>query len=65
MTIQIVRLVIIAVHALAADDEYHTLVLTPNDPAIVFEKIVVDAGGYQPSYLFMDESPCRIDEGQK
>lgn len=43
----------------------HTLTLQPTDPAIVFEKVVVDAGGYQPSYLFMDESPCRIDAGQK
>ena len=54
---------IVTLHA--ADDEYHTLTLTPNDPAIVFEKMVVDAGGYQPTYLFMDESPCKIDEGQK
>lgn len=45
--------------------DVHTLTLRPDDPAIVFEKIVVDAGGYQPSYLFMDESPCRIDAGQK
>ena len=40
-------------------DKMHTLTVQPNDPAIVFEKIIVDAGGYQPSYLFMDESPCR------
>ena len=46
-------------------NDVHTLTLRPNDPAIVFEKVVVDAGGYQPSYLFMDESPCRIDAGQK
>ena len=45
--------------------EWHTLTIRPDDPAIVFEKVVVDAGGYQPSYLFMDESPCRIDAGQK
>ena len=45
--------------------EVHTLTLYPDDPAIVFEKIVVDAGGYQPSYLFMDESPCKIDASQK
>ena len=37
----------------------HTLTLRPLDPAIVFEKIVVNNGGYQPSYLFMDESPHR------
>lgn len=34
----------------------HTITIAPNDPAIVFEKIVIDAGGYQRSYLFMDES---------
>ena len=47
------------------EGDLHTLVLRPDDPAIVFEKVVVDAGGYRPSYLFMDESPCRIDAGQK
>lgn len=35
----------------------HSLTLTPLDEGIVFEKIVVDCGGYVPSYLFMDESP--------
>jgi len=39
------------------DKDVHTLTLHPNDPAIVFEKIVIDDGGYQPSFLFMDESP--------
>ena len=34
----------------------HELKLQPRHPGIVFEKIVVDFGGYQPSYLFMDES---------
>ena len=34
----------------------HLLTLCPEDPAIVFEKIVVDAGGYQPQFLFSDES---------
>ncbi|MGQ1948782.1 glycosyl hydrolase 115 family protein [Geofilum sp. OHC36d9] len=33
------------------------LTLTPLDPGIVFEKIVLDFGGYKDSYLFMDESP--------
>ena len=45
--------------------DVHTLTIQPDDPAIVFEKVVVDAGGYKPSYLFMDESPCKIDAGQK
>ena len=34
----------------------HQLTLCPEDPAIVFEKIVVDAGGYKPQFLFSDES---------
>jgi hypothetical protein len=34
----------------------HTLTLHPRHTGIVFEKIVVDYGGYQPSYLFMNES---------
>jgi hypothetical protein len=34
----------------------HELTLSPRHPGIVFEKIVVDFGGYQPSYLFGDES---------
>ena len=34
----------------------HELTLRPKHPGIVFEKIVVDFGGYQPSYLFMNES---------
>lgn len=41
----------------AAKDGVQTLILKPLDPGIVFEKIVVDCGGYQPSYLFMNESP--------
>jgi hypothetical protein len=34
----------------------HELTLSPRHPGIVFEKIVVDFGGYKPSYLFMNES---------
>ena len=34
----------------------HELKLQPRHPGIVFEKIVVDWGGYKPSYLFMNES---------
>lgn len=40
-------------------DGTQLLTLKPLDPGIVFEKIVVDCGGYQKSYLFMDESPCK------
>ena len=38
----------------------HTLTLHPKDPGIVFEKIVVDLGGYRPQYLFGVESPYTI-----
>ncbi|MBQ8462621.1 MAG: glycosyl hydrolase 115 family protein [Prevotella sp.] len=34
----------------------HTLTLHPCHPGIVFEKIVVDFGGYQPAYLFGTET---------
>ena len=42
-----------------AGDGSHELTIHPCHPGIVFEKIVVDFGGYQPSYLFMDESAYR------
>jgi len=34
----------------------HTLTLQPRQPGIVFEKVVVDYGGYKPQYLFGQES---------
>ena len=37
----------------------HLLTLAPDDPAILFEKIVIDAGGYKPQFLFGQESPCK------
>ena len=37
----------------------HQLSFHPDDPAIVIEKIVVDAGGYEPQFLFGAESPVR------
>lgn len=44
-------------------DGMQILTLTPMDPGIVFEKIVVDFGGYQESYLFGNESPNkRVDK---
>ena len=42
---------------LDASREVHTLTLHPQDPGIVFEKIVIDLGGYHPQYLFGTESP--------
>lgn len=44
------------VPAPAADGSV-VLSLSPLDPGVVFEKIVVDAGGYEKSYLFGEESP--------
>lgn len=38
-------------------DGYHNLTLSPLDPGVVFEKIVVDYGGYEESYLFGTETP--------
>ena len=42
----------------ASGDGTYTLNFRPRDPGIVLEKIVVDYGGYRPSYLFGNESPC-------
>ena len=42
---------------ISGDGEFHTLTLHPQDPGIVFEKIVIDLGGYQKQYLFGNESP--------
>jgi len=42
-------------------DGMQVLTLSPLDPGIVFEKIVVDFGGYKNSYLFMDESGSKRD----
>lgn len=33
-----------------------TLTIRPLDPGAVFEKVVVDYGGYRPTYLYMNES---------
>lgn len=40
-------------------DGMQILTIKPLDPGIVFEKIVIDYGGYKPSYLFMDESASK------
>jgi len=36
--------------------DMHELTISPKHPGIVFEKIVVDFGGYKPQYLFGEES---------
>lgn len=37
----------------------HTLSIRPIEPGTVFEKIVIDCGGYRKSYLFGEESPVK------
>lgn len=39
-----------------SDDGYALLTITPLDPGIVFEKIILDLGDYQSSYLNLPES---------
>ena len=36
--------------------DMHELTISPKHPGIVFEKIVVDFGGYKPQYLFGEET---------
>lgn len=43
----------------ARKDDMHELILHPCHPGIVFEKVIVDFGGYQPQHLFGEESPVR------
>lgn len=47
---------------LAPQNGLQTLTLKPLDPGIVFEKIVVDFGGYRKTYLFMSFSVCQRDK---
>ena len=39
-----------------ASGDIHELTIRPKHPGIVFEKIVVDCGGYQSQYLFGEET---------
>lgn len=43
----------------ATGNTMQTLTLKPLDPGIVFEKVVIDLGGYKDSYLFMNETVNR------
>ena len=45
-----------------ASKTIHTINLHPQDPGIVFEKVVIDLGGYRPQYLFGKESPKTYQE---
>jgi hypothetical protein len=37
-------------------NDIHVLTIRPLDPGIVFFKLIVDDGGYEPAYLHMPES---------
>jgi len=55
----VARRVVETVSTLPATAGWQDLVLRPLDPGIVFEKIVIDYGGYTPRFLFGEESPAR------
>ena len=42
---------------LDSNSDIHTLTIHPQDPGIVFEKIIIDFGGYSKQFLFSKESP--------
>ena len=46
---------------LPASAGWQDLVLKPLDPGIVFEKVVIDYGGYTPQFLFGNESPAYME----
>ena len=39
--------------------DVHELTISPKHPGIVFEKIVVDFGGYKPQYLYGEETSVK------
>lgn len=53
------RVVENTVELTANGDEMHTLTIHPRHPGIIFEKIVVDYGGYQSQYLFGKETDVK------
>ena len=52
----VARRVVETVSELPAAPGWQEIVLRPLDPGIVFEKVVVDYGGYTPQFLFGEES---------
>lgn len=44
-----------------AKDNIHTITFRPLDLGIVFYKIIVDCGGYEDTFLKMNESPYTLD----
>ena len=45
-----------------SNKEVHELTIHPKDPGIVFEKIIIDLGGYSKQFLFGKESPKTYDK---
>ena len=41
--------------------DFHTVTLTPKHPGIVFEKVIIDFGGYHGEYLFGPESEIKVE----
>ena len=54
----VARRVVETITDLPASAGWQDLVLKPLDPGIVFEKVVIDYGGYTPQFLFGNESPA-------
>ena len=54
----VARRVVETVSEMPAQAGWTELELRPLDPGIVFEKVVVDYGGYTPQFLFGEESPA-------
>ena len=52
----VARRVVETISFLPAKAGWTELVIKPLDPGIVFEKIVVDYGGYEPAFLFGEET---------
>jgi len=59
----VARRVVETVSELPASGGWATLTLRPLDPGIVFEKVVVDYGGYTMQFLFGEESPAVRNDG--
>ena len=58
----VARRVVETASELPAAAGWQEIVLRPLDPGIVFEKVVVDYGGYTPQFLFGEESArSRVD----
>ena len=54
----VARRIVETVSEIPAKEGWNEIVIRPLDPGIVFEKIVVDYGGYTPQFLFGNESPA-------